>query len=83
MAAPWQPLGWALLMVVFLARPSWANPDAKRLYDDLLSNYNRLIRSSPVLHYTTLNCSALLCTTLHSTTVHYTKGGVPKKNSAF
>ncbi|XP_052902460.1 acetylcholine receptor subunit alpha-like 2 isoform X3 [Anopheles moucheti] len=22
----------------------WANPDAKRLYDDLLSNYNRLIR---------------------------------------
>jgi nicotinic acetylcholine receptor len=21
-----------------------ANPDAKRLYDDLLSNYNRLIR---------------------------------------
>ena len=45
MAAPWQPLGWALLMVVFLARPSWANPDAKRLYDDLLSNYNRLIRS--------------------------------------
>ncbi|KAJ8937657.1 hypothetical protein NQ318_011341, partial [Aromia moschata] len=24
--------------------PSSANPDAKRLYDDLLSNYNRLIR---------------------------------------
>lgn len=23
---------------------SFANPDAKRLYDDLLSNYNRLIR---------------------------------------
>lgn len=22
----------------------YANPDAKRLYDDLLSNYNRLIR---------------------------------------
>ena len=22
----------------------WANPHAKRLYDDLLSNYNRLIR---------------------------------------
>jgi len=27
-----------------------ANPDAKRLYDDLLSNYNRLIR--PVLNIT-------------------------------
>lgn len=23
---------------------SFCNPDAKRLYDDLLSNYNRLIR---------------------------------------
>ena len=27
-----------------------ANPDAKRLYDDLLSNYNRLIR--PVVNNT-------------------------------
>ena len=27
-----------------------ANPDAKRLYDDLLSNYNRLIR--PVVNHT-------------------------------
>ena len=27
-----------------------ANPDAKRLYDDLLSNYNRLIR--PVIDHT-------------------------------
>lgn len=27
-----------------------ANPDAKRLYDDLLSNYNRLIR--PVFNNT-------------------------------
>lgn len=27
-----------------------ANPDAKRLYDDLLSNYNRLIR--PVINNT-------------------------------
>ena len=27
-----------------------ANPDAKRLYDDLLSNYNRLIR--PVINHT-------------------------------
>ena len=63
MAGPWQllgwahkslgwaqtTLGWALLMVVFLSEPSWANPDAKRLYDDLLSNYNRLIRSCTVL----------------------------------
>ena len=29
---------------------SEANPDAKRLYDDLLSNYNRLIR--PVSNHT-------------------------------
>jgi hypothetical protein len=28
----------------FLVTSSQANPDAKRLYDDLLSNYNRLIR---------------------------------------
>ena len=27
-----------------------ANPDAKRLYDDLLSNYNRLIR--PMINHT-------------------------------
>lgn len=27
-----------------------ANPDTKRLYDDLLSNYNRLIR--PVVNHT-------------------------------
>ena len=27
-----------------------ANPDSKRLYDDLLSNYNRLIR--PVVNHT-------------------------------
>lgn len=26
------------------AGPAAANPEAKRLYDDLLSNYNRLIR---------------------------------------
>ena len=37
-------------LVVFLgllligSRQIEANPDAKRLYDDLLSNYNRLIR---------------------------------------
>lgn len=35
-----------LLLLVFLnfISKSSANPDAKRLYDDLLSNYNRLIR---------------------------------------
>ncbi len=38
----------ALLMAT---RPGCeANPDAKRLYDDLLSNYNRLIR--PVHNHT-------------------------------
>ena len=34
-------LGALLLMA---AVPAAANPDAKRLYDDLLSHYNRLIR---------------------------------------
>ena len=32
---------WLILGLVSLVQP---NPDAKRLYDDLLSNYNRLIR---------------------------------------
>ncbi|GBP43226.1 Acetylcholine receptor subunit alpha-like 2 [Eumeta japonica] len=35
------------ILVIFAAcscGPALANPDAKRLYDDLLSNYNRLIR---------------------------------------
>uniref|UniRef100_A0A8D9ER18 Acetylcholine receptor subunit alpha-L1 n=1 Tax=Cacopsylla melanoneura TaxID=428564 RepID=A0A8D9ER18_9HEMI len=32
------------LLILSLARLTLANPDAKRLYDDLLSNYNRLIR---------------------------------------
>jgi len=33
------------LVVLLIGLPSAsANPDAKRLYDDLLSNYNRLIR---------------------------------------
>ena len=31
----------SLFLMVALVQP---NPDAKRLYDDLLSNYNRLIR---------------------------------------
>ncbi|CAB0039798.1 unnamed protein product [Trichogramma brassicae] len=33
-----------LLLTTLAARDAEANPDAKRLYDDLLSNYNRLIR---------------------------------------
>lgn len=41
-------------LLVFLWNPGLvgvsANPDAKRLYDDLLSNYNRLIR--PVINHT-------------------------------
>ncbi|KAK6643823.1 hypothetical protein RUM43_000086 [Polyplax serrata] len=32
------------IMLLFAAVEILANPDAKRLYDDLLSNYNRLIR---------------------------------------
>lgn len=36
-------LVWLILGVLF-NRLTSANPDAKRLYDDLLSNYNRLIR---------------------------------------
>lgn len=38
---PWAPL--LALLAVMVGR-GLANPDAKRLYDDLLSNYNRLIR---------------------------------------
>lgn len=41
-------MGSVLLAAVFIAlhfaTGGLANPDAKRLYDDLLSNYNRLIR---------------------------------------
>lgn len=33
-----------LLICLFFVLTIHANPDAKRLYDDLLSNYNRLIR---------------------------------------
>lgn len=33
-----------LLVLLAAALSVSANPDAKRLYDDLLSNYNRLIR---------------------------------------
>jgi nicotinic acetylcholine receptor, invertebrate len=40
-------MGSVLLAAVFIALQfviGKANPDSKRLYDDLLSNYNRLIR---------------------------------------
>ncbi|XP_050310115.1 acetylcholine receptor subunit alpha-like 2 isoform X2 [Anthonomus grandis grandis] len=37
--------------VIFCISHTSANPDAKRLYDDLLSNYNRLIR--PVRNHST------------------------------
>jgi nicotinic acetylcholine receptor, invertebrate len=40
-------MGSVLLVAVFIALQFIivkANPDSKRLYDDLLSNYNRLIR---------------------------------------
>lgn len=33
-----------LLFILSLVELAISNPDAKRLYDDLLSNYNRLIR---------------------------------------
>lgn len=32
------------LLTFLMVHPGSANPDAKRLYDDLMSNYNRLIR---------------------------------------
>lgn len=43
----WPKMGCVLLTAVFIALQFVivkANPDSKRLYDDLLSNYNRLIR---------------------------------------
>ncbi|EDW33925.1 GL21867 [Drosophila persimilis] len=46
LSAMWQHCKLLCLLVVFLllCETVQANPDAKRLYDDLLSNYNRLIR---------------------------------------
>ena len=38
-----------LLYFLIIVTVGEANPDAKRLYDDLLSHYNRLIR--PVSNY--------------------------------
>ena len=37
---------WGVLVATLLICPHiiLANPDAKRLYDDLLSNYNKLVR---------------------------------------
>jgi hypothetical protein len=35
---------YSFILLVILICPIHGNPDAKRLYDDLLSNYNRLIR---------------------------------------
>ena len=37
---------WTAIVLIFtiFCPPCTGNPDAKRLYDDLLSNYNRLIR---------------------------------------
>lgn len=40
----------AFIILILSVRISYGNPDAKRLYDDLLSNYNRLIR--PVFNNT-------------------------------
>ena len=39
-----------MVYISLLLRSVQCNPDAKRLYDDLLSNYNRLIR--PVSNHT-------------------------------
>jgi hypothetical protein len=44
-------LKWTIIVLLsFLTIGVRGNPDAKRLYDDLLSNYNRLIR--PVMNNT-------------------------------
>lgn len=43
----WRLSNWRISLLLFLlccVHLSLSNPDAKRLYDDLLSNYNRLIR---------------------------------------
>ena len=46
-AAP-HPAAALLLLAAAALAGCAANPDAKRLYDDLLSNYNKLVR--PVLN---------------------------------
>ncbi|RWS19330.1 Acetylcholine receptor subunit alpha-like 1 [Leptotrombidium deliense] len=40
-----------LIIIVCLMRKSQSNPDAKRLYDDLMSDYNRIVR--PVINDST------------------------------
>lgn len=42
----WKSRGWSVIVCTLLCVVHFgqANPDAKRLYDDLLSTYNRLIR---------------------------------------
>lgn len=35
---------FSLIILILSVGICYSNPDAKRLYDDLLSNYNRLIR---------------------------------------
>lgn len=44
------PVLWWLTVVWALRGAGAGNPDAKRLYDDLLSNYNKLVR--PVVNTT-------------------------------
>jgi len=41
---------FSLIILILSVGICYSNPDAKRLYDDLLSNYNRLIR--PVFNNT-------------------------------
>ena len=37
-------LMWLIMLLTVVKIASGGNPDAKRLYDDLLSNYNKLVR---------------------------------------
>lgn len=43
-------LAWTVWTFAILTSAVVGNPDAKRLYDDLLSNYNKLVR--PVVNTT-------------------------------
>lgn len=45
-----KPISLNLSFVLFFVTGCSGNPDAKRLYDDLLSNYNKLVR--PVVNVT-------------------------------
>lgn len=47
----WSLMGFLVILSGTCVEKASANPDAKRLYDDLLSNYNRLIR--PVRNHST------------------------------